>query len=121
MLILRGAPALSDFKVKKILQTCADANLPVKSVYAEFMHFADLTAELSESELEKLNKLLTYGPTITEHKPAGSLVLVTPRIGTISPWASKATDIANNCGLDKVHRVERGIAYYFEGNSANTA
>jgi phosphoribosylformylglycinamidine synthase len=115
MLTLRGAPALSDFKVQKILQICADANLPIKSVYAEFMHFVDLSTELSESELDKLNKLLTYGPTIAEHSPVGTLVLVTPRIGTISPWASKATDIANNCGLDKVHRVERGIAYYFEG------
>jgi phosphoribosylformylglycinamidine synthase len=115
MLILRGAPALSDFKVQKILKNCADANLPVSGVYAEYMHFADLTAELSAAELDKLNKLLKYGPTITEHQPEGALVLVTPRIGTISPWASKATDIANNCGLDKVHRVERGIAYYFEG------
>jgi len=115
MLILRGAPALSDFKVQKILKTCADANLPVTGIYAEFMHFADLTAELSNSELDKLNKLLKYGPTIAEHEPQGALILVTPRIGTISPWASKATDIANNCGLDKVHRVERGIAYYVEG------
>ncbi|WP_440053946.1 phosphoribosylformylglycinamidine synthase [Pseudoalteromonas sp. T1lg65] len=115
MLILRGAPALSDFKVQKILKTCTAANLPVSGVYAEFMHFADLTAELSEAELSKLNSLLKYGPTIVEHEPQGTLILVTPRIGTISPWASKATDIANNCGLTQVHRVERGIAYYVEG------
>ncbi|TQF69652.1 phosphoribosylformylglycinamidine synthase [Pseudoalteromonas luteoviolacea] len=120
MLILRGAPALSDFKVQKILKSCADAELPVTGVYAEFMHFADLTAELTEAELDKLSKLLTYGPTAVEYTPEGTLVLVTPRIGTISPWASKATDIANNCGLDKVHRVERGIAYYVEGE-LNTA
>ena len=66
MLILRGAPALSDFKVQKILKTCADANLPVTGIYAEFMHFADLTAQLSDSELDKLNKLLKYGPTIAD-------------------------------------------------------
>jgi len=116
MLILRGAPALSDFRVQKILKTCADAKLPVTGVYAEFMHFADLTAELSSAENEKLQKLLTYGPTVTEHEPAGSLVLVTPRPGTISPWASKATNIANNCGLSQVHRVERGTAFYVEGD-----
>ncbi|MCF6435858.1 phosphoribosylformylglycinamidine synthase [Pseudoalteromonas sp. MMG022] len=115
MLILRGAPALSDFRVQKVLKNCADANLPVSGVYAEFMHFVDLTAELSEAELVKLNKLLKYGPTIAEHEPQGQLILVTPRPGTISPWASKATDIANNCGLSQVHRVERGIAYYVEG------
>ncbi len=116
MLILRGAPALSDFRVQKILKTCADANLPVTGVYAEFMHFADLTAELNNAESEKLQKLLTYGPTVAEHEPAGSLVLVTPRPGTISPWASKATNIVNNCGLNQVHRVERGTAYYVEGD-----
>ncbi|MEC8208448.1 MAG: phosphoribosylformylglycinamidine synthase, partial [Pseudomonadota bacterium] len=116
MLILRGAPALSDFRVQKILARCQQAQLPVTDVYAEFMHFADLTAELSADEQTKLEKLLTYGPTIAEHSPAGTLILVTPRPGTISPWASKATDIAHNCGLSQVHRVERGIAYYVEGN-----
>ncbi|CAH9059244.1 Phosphoribosylformylglycinamidine synthase [Pseudoalteromonas holothuriae] len=116
MLILRGAPALSDFRVQKVLTNCTAANLPVTGVYAEFMHFADLTAELSEAELVKLNKLLEYGPTIAEHQPQGQLILVTPRPGTISPWASKATNIVNNCGLSQVHRVERGIAYYVEGN-----
>ncbi|WP_394192517.1 phosphoribosylformylglycinamidine synthase [Pseudoalteromonas atlantica] len=116
MLILRGAPALSDFRVQKILARCQQSQLPVNNVYAEYAHFADLTAELSSDEQTKLEKLLTYGPTIAEHTPAGTLVLVTPRPGTISPWASKATDIAHNCGLTQVHRVERGIAYYVEGD-----
>ena len=115
MLILRGAPALSDFRVQKILASCQQAQLPVTNVYAEYAHFADLTAALSSDEQTKLEKLLTYGPTIAEHTPAGTLILVTPRPGTISPWASKATDIAHNCGLSQVHRVERGIAYYVEG------
>ncbi|MFY8273076.1 phosphoribosylformylglycinamidine synthase [Pseudoalteromonas sp. SSDWG2] len=116
MLILRGAPALSDFRVQKVLTQCKQANLPVTDVYAEFMHFADLTSELSADEHTKLEKLLTYGPHIPEHEPQGTLILVTPRPGTISPWASKATDIAHNCGLAQVHRIERGIAYYVEGN-----
>ncbi|WP_372760165.1 phosphoribosylformylglycinamidine synthase [Pseudoalteromonas sp.] len=115
MLILRGAPALSEFRVNKILARCQQLQLPVTNVYAEYAHFADLTSPLSSAEQTKLEKLLTYGPTIAEHTPAGSLVLVTPRPGTISPWASKATDIAHNCGLKQVHRVERGIAYYVEG------
>lgn len=66
------------------------------------------------TKLEKLEKLLTYGPTIEEHEPEGLLLLVTPRPGTISPWSSKSTDIAINCGLDKVKRLERGTAYYVE-------
>lgn len=116
MLILRGAPALSEFRVNKILARCQQSQLPVTNVYAEYAHFADLTSPLDTDEQTKLEKLLTYGPTIAEHTPAGQLVLVTPRPGTISPWASKATDIAHNCGLKQVHRVERGIAYYVEGD-----
>ena len=116
MLILRGAPALSEFRVNKILARCQQSQLPVTNVYAEYAHFADLTSPLNTDEQTKLEKLLTYGPTIAEHAPAGQLVLLTPRPGTISPWASKATDIAHNCGLKQVHRVERGITYYVEGD-----
>ncbi|WP_448555126.1 phosphoribosylformylglycinamidine synthase [Thalassotalea montiporae] len=114
---LRGAPALSDFRIQKLLTQCAEAGLPVNDIYAEFSHFAHLSAELSTDESNVLAKLLTYGPTIEEHQPNGTLLLVTPRPGTISPWSSKATDIAHNCGLDKVIRLERGIAYYINGET----
>ncbi|REL32768.1 phosphoribosylformylglycinamidine synthase [Thalassotalea euphylliae] len=114
---LRGAPALSDFRVQKLLTQCAEAGLPVNDIYAEFSHFAHLSAALNTDESEVLAKLLTYGPTIEEHEPNGTLLLVTPRPGTISPWSSKATDIAHNCGLDKVIRLERGIAYYINGGT----
>ncbi|MDN3652090.1 phosphoribosylformylglycinamidine synthase [Thalassotalea ponticola] len=112
MEILRGAPALSDFRINKLLEQCAQLNLPVTDIYAEFMHFSHQSAELSADESSKLAKLLTYGPKIEEHEPQGTLLLVTPRPGTISPWSSKATDIAHNCGLDKIIRLERGLAYY---------
>ncbi|UQA52196.1 phosphoribosylformylglycinamidine synthase [Vibrio sp. ED002] len=114
MRILRGSPALSEFRVNKLLELCREQDLPVTGIYAEFMHFADLKSDLDAQELEKLEKLLTYGPTIEEHEPEGLLLLVTPRPGTISPWSSKSTDIAINCGLDKVKRLERGTAYYVE-------
>ncbi|ENM5889706.1 phosphoribosylformylglycinamidine synthase [Vibrio mimicus] len=114
MRILRGSPALSEFRVNKLLTACREQHLPVTGIYAEFMHFADLKAELNPQELEKLEKLLTYGPTIQEHEPQGLLLLVTPRPGTISPWSSKATDIAHNGGLRSIKRLERGTAYYVE-------
>ncbi|MFB0975182.1 MAG: phosphoribosylformylglycinamidine synthase, partial [Tolumonas sp.] len=82
-----------------------------------YMHFADVSAPLSEAERVILEKLLTYGPTIAEHTPTGLLVLVTPRPGTISPWSSKATDIAHNCGLKQINRLERGIAYYITADA----
>ncbi|MZI94816.1 phosphoribosylformylglycinamidine synthase [Vibrio sp. CAIM 722] len=120
MRILRGSPALSEFRVQKLLETCREQNLPVTDIYAEFMHFADLSTELNSQEIEKLEKLLTYGPTIQEHESQGQLLLVTPRPGTISPWSSKSTDIAHNCGLDAVLRLERGTAYYIQSEQPLT-
>ncbi|MDW6092258.1 phosphoribosylformylglycinamidine synthase [Vibrio rhizosphaerae] len=120
MRIFRGSPALSEFRVNKLLERCRELRLPVTGIYAEFMHFADLTADLDRQETEKLEKLLTYGPTIEEHQPEGLLLLVTPRPGTISPWSSKSSDIAHNCGLEKVKRLERGTAYYIESSATLT-
>jgi len=113
---LRGAPALSDFRTKKLLSQCVLLNLPVTDIYAEYTHFAHLSAELSVQELDVLQQLLKYGPTIEVHQAQGELLLVTPRPGTISPWSSKASDIAHNCGLNNVIRLERGVAYYVQSN-----
>ncbi|SKA46976.1 phosphoribosylformylglycinamidine synthase [Enterovibrio nigricans] len=117
MEILRGSPALSEFRVNKLLESCQAFDLPVISLYAEFVHFADVSVSLNTVEQQKLDRLLTYGPTIAEHTPTGKLFLVTPRPGTISPWSSKATDIAHNCGLNQIKRLERGTAYYVEFSS----
>ncbi|MEJ2643648.1 MAG: phosphoribosylformylglycinamidine synthase [Gammaproteobacteria bacterium] len=113
MLHLRGCPALSAFRTAKLLDQ-ARAVLPsVQIVYAEYAHFVELDQKLSEHEREILEQLLSYGPARPPAAPAGELLLVVPRLGTISPWSSKATDIAHNCGLSRVRRVERGVAYYF--------
>ncbi|WP_456417791.1 phosphoribosylformylglycinamidine synthase [Thiolapillus sp.] len=119
MLKLRGAPAFSDFRLEK-LNTRLTENLgkPV-SVYAEFVHLVELSEELSASQQNVLDQILRYGPALASHKPEGSLVLVAPRPGTISPWSSKATDIAHVCGLQAVERIERGVAYYLEGDLAD--
>tara|TARA_R110000787_G_scaffold145588_2_gene259418 strand:+ start:21348 stop:25316 length:3969 start_codon:yes stop_codon:yes gene_type:complete len=112
MKTLRGAPALSDFRISKLLNQCSELQLPVTDIYAEFSHFAHISEQLNTEETEVLQQLLKYGPTIEEHEPVGQLLLVTPRPGTISPWSSKSTDIANNCGLTKIIRLERGLIYY---------
>lgn len=112
MLELRGAPALSVFRIRKLLDE-VQAEIPtVNSIYAEFMHFADLAADLTTEQLNVLNRLLTYGPKVDVEPADGVLFLVVPRPGTISPWSSKATDIVHNCGIRQVRRVERGLAYY---------
>ncbi|CUA87762.1 phosphoribosylformylglycinamidine synthase [Pseudidiomarina woesei] len=120
MEIVRGAPALSDFRTEKLLQRLRAAELPVSELYAEFMHFVDVEHSLDSDENQVLAKLLTYGPTVAAHAPQGQLVVVVPRQGTISPWSSKATDIAHNCGLTQIHRIERGVAYYLTGDLSAT-
>ncbi|MBA1291235.1 phosphoribosylformylglycinamidine synthase [Pseudomonas japonica] len=115
MLILRGAPALSAFRHGKLLEQVSQKVPAVTGLYAEFAHFADLKADLDTEQLQVLDRLLKYGPSVPVQEPVGRLFLVVPRFGTISPWASKATDIAHNCGLANVDRLERGIAYYVQG------
>jgi phosphoribosylformylglycinamidine synthase len=112
MLSLRGAPALSDFRLKKLAARLSAAIGRPVDVYAEFAHFAELEQSLDDNEMGVLERVLRYGPHLQEHEPEGTLLLVVPRPGTISPWSTKATDIAHNCGLDKIRRLERGIAYY---------
>ena len=121
MLVLRGTPALSDFRIEKCLSQFVENSLPIHAVYAEYTHFVMVSAQLSEQENSTLAKLLTYGPDRRDHKPEGVLLLVTPRPGTISPWSSKSTDIVHNCGLDKVQRLERGVAYYLQADNLTDA
>jgi phosphoribosylformylglycinamidine synthase len=87
--------------------------LPVRAIQARFVHFVAISRPLQDDERAMLDKLLTYG-TQFDNVPSGVPLLVLPRIGTISPWASKATDIARNCGLDAIRRIERGVVYYVE-------
>ena len=115
MLILRGAPALSAFRHGKLLEQLTSKVPAVTGLYAEFAHFADVTGVLSADEEQVLVRLLKYGPSVPVQEPSGKLFLTIPRFGTISPWSSKASDIARNCGLAKVQRLERGIAYYVSG------
>ena len=121
MEILRGSPALSAFRINKLLARCQEARLPVSDVYAEYVHFADLSAPLNADEHARLQQLLKYGPSLAGHAPQGRLLLVTPRPGTLSPWSSKATDIAHNCGLAQVKRLERGLAFYVQGSTLTEA
>ncbi|WP_457668709.1 phosphoribosylformylglycinamidine synthase [Thiolapillus sp.] len=115
MLKLRGAPALSDFRLEKLNSRLTESLGKPVSVYAEFIHLAELSEELSDSERDILDRILRYGPALASHDPRGALLLVAPRPGTISPWSSKATDIAHVCGLQNIDRIERGVVYYLEG------
>jgi phosphoribosylformylglycinamidine synthase len=110
---LRGRAALSSFRLKKLHLALAPT-LPGFRLAAEYWHFANVTRALDQAELARLERLLTYGPAAPPPSEAGTLLLVVPRIGTISPWSSKATDIAHHCDLPAVERIERGIAFWGE-------
>jgi phosphoribosylformylglycinamidine synthase len=112
MLTLPGAPAFSRFRLDKFLEDLRSLCPAVTSVAARHMHFADLERELDADELRLLKRLLSYGPSRIVAFPEGAFLLVVPRFGTISPWSSKATDIAHNCGLAAVRRLERGVAWH---------
>jgi phosphoribosylformylglycinamidine synthase len=112
MLELRGAPALSQFRLGKLEQRVSDELGRQVEIYAEYVHFADIEQALGSDEQVVLERLLRYGPHLEAREPQGQLVLVVPRPGTVSPWSSKATDIAHNCGLHKIARLERGLGYH---------
>lgn len=120
MIILRGSPALSDSRLQKLLADFQAQNLPVTQVSADFIHVVDESECLAEKEQEVLSKLLEYGPKRESREVSGAMFVVSPRPGTISPWSSKATDIAHICGLSKIRRIERAIAYHVHFDSAVT-
>ncbi|HEY9249277.1 MAG TPA: phosphoribosylformylglycinamidine synthase, partial [Rariglobus sp.] len=119
MLILRGSSALSEFRLNKLLNDLAAAGLPARAVSAEFVHVAELANDLPPAQRAVLDQLLTYGPRRAAATVTGFVQIVAPRPGTISPWSSKATDIARICGLDSVKRIERVIAYTFDFGGAS--
>jgi len=117
MFSLLGAPALSQFRLEKLLQSLKSREPMVVAVSARLIHFVDAVRPLDESQLEVLGKLLTYGPRPHAQSERGQTLLVTPRLGTVSPWSSKATDIARVCGLNDVKRLERGTVYFLQASS----
>ncbi len=120
MLILPGSTALSPFTRNKLLRKL-QAQVPgVSAVEGRYIHLIDIQRPLQGSERDLLDRLLRYGPADTgsHHLPDAVEVFVVPRPGTISPWSSKATDIARNCGLDAARRLERGILYRIAGAKA---
>ena len=118
ILFLRGERALSGFRVEKLLQKAAALGLPEAEIRSEYWYFADCAEHLNAADAEKLEALLAGQVASELPQSSGSLqlFLITPRIGTISPWASKATEIAKNCGFAQIRRIERGMAVWLSGS-----
>ena len=110
-----GGNAVSDFKVQQILPRLQGISEKITGLSARFVHLASFDAAPDAVSLQRVGQLMTYGEPPTEahltlEKAGAPVLLVMPRLGTVSPWASKATDIAHNCGL-ALHRVERMVEF----------
>ncbi|MBT8445423.1 MAG: phosphoribosylformylglycinamidine synthase [Gammaproteobacteria bacterium] len=115
MLQIRGSSALSAFRSEQLLEKVRGAVTAVEAIHSRYVHFVEVDGALSENEELTLRELLTYGSHTqlpdTDGDEQSAKLIVIPRVGTISPWSSKATDIAHTCGLANVLRIERGIEY----------
>ena len=111
MLELPGQPALSDFRLAKLTRVLQSNDKRVKAVQARFSYFIELSKPLSKTQKQRLNALLLSGDQPGKLASRSKKITIVPRPGTISPWSSKATDIALACDLENVTRIERGICY----------
>ncbi|HET7061813.1 MAG TPA: phosphoribosylformylglycinamidine synthase [Nitrosospira sp.] len=123
LLQFRGRNALSPFRLEKLASVLATEVPQVSHIRAEHWYFCAVSRELDHNESFILESLLDTGTGTEEGaassdngdvSPAAKLLLVLPRLGTISPWSTKATDIAHHCGLGAVERLERGTAFYVQ-------
>jgi phosphoribosylformylglycinamidine synthase len=121
ILQLRGPRALSQFRLAKLLATLQKIDPGLRSLSAEYRYLVELERALEAHESRTLRALLDDGSPPPGDEDGSSVFLVVPRLGTVSPWSSKATDIARNCGLLPVRRIERGTTYYLGSNAAALA
>jgi phosphoribosylformylglycinamidine synthase len=112
---LPGPPALSDFRRAKLLAALQSVEPGVTGLAAAYVHFVETDRPLAHEERRMLESILDYGARAAPAAPDGEYFLIVPRLGTLSPWSSKATDIARRCGLSGVKRIERGIEYHVFG------
>jgi phosphoribosylformylglycinamidine synthase len=125
MQVFSGSKALSAFKTRRLLAELKALAPSVQGLTARFAHLAQLNADLTEAEEARLQELLHYGEDFNAEgfsdAEFDAVFVVAPRVGTISPWSSKATDIARNCDLFKVDRLERVTAYWLQVSAELTA
>ena len=110
-----GIQALRKFKVKSLNKRIKSLIPDLNLIGTEYIHFIESKKNLSSSNKTKLNKLLNYAPKVGLVQ-SRKIITISPRIGTISPWSTKATDICQLCGLSIISRLERGINYHFDRN-----
>lgn len=115
MRIYKGINAISEYRKVKLINELQKIDKNINDIQAEYVHFVNINKPLSPNEESVLENLLTYD-TAFSGSVNGELFIVVPRPGTISPWSTKATEIAKNSGLANIERIERGVAYYISSS-----
>ena len=115
MLLLRGGPAATPFKLQRQLQSVQKIAPQVGAIESHWIYFVELSGVLESDQIGVLRSLLSVEAALSQSYKFDEEFVVSPRIGTISPWSSKATDIVEHCGLASTGRVERGIIYKVPG------
>jgi len=118
MLALAGVPALSAFRIERLLVKLGGVLPSLRGIEVHFHHFVDLERTPTAAEVSVIGRLLDHQPDSPDPGGTGQVLLSVPRPGTISPWSSKATDIAHVCGLAVVRRIERGRVWRIEADPA---
>ena len=116
MIEIKGPPSHSPFRLQQLLEELRKLSDSIENLGARYTHFINATNQLDQKELGVLKVLLTYGPDWDMGPEQGQKIIVIPRLGTISPWSSKATEIARLSGLSTIQRIERGIIYTLVNN-----
>ncbi|MFT4563748.1 MAG: phosphoribosylformylglycinamidine synthase [Gammaproteobacteria bacterium] len=120
MHVMYGAPALSDFRLARLLEQLNSEIPSLKSIETQVVYLAWFSSPANRTELAQLDSLVgARGAAATAPDRSTSSVLVTPRVGTSSPWSSKATEIGINCGLQTLQRLERATQWVFNGLASN--
>ena len=116
MLVVRGTHALSPFRIEKLVASIRSTVPRLQTLESTYLHLVDMMDPPTGHDRQILERLLDYGPAAPSPANGSTLLFVTPRPGTISPWSSKATDIARGCGLTRIKRIERGVGFYLSTN-----
>ena len=111
MLILKGAKALTDSRKAKLLNELASLKSRIGDIDAQFVYFVETNLPISDDQTQERLQSILQASVVSLKALDSNQVLVVPRLGTISPWSSKATEILQRCGFSGIERVERGIVY----------
>jgi len=114
MQVIWGNPAHSAYRLNQLLTKLKEVG-NISAVKSQYVYFVDLDVELTNTEHSHLQVLLNNSEEDKTSELTSNSAIITPRLGTISPWSSKATDITHTCGIEHIHRIERGVVYTFEG------